>query len=64
MWVLGEYSYLLVGQDQAVAMQLMCTLLERENFSDTATKCFVVTAVSKLIAQGGGNVEVPPAIKM
>jgi hypothetical protein len=63
VWVLGEYAYLLGSQKQDAVMKLMCALLDRENLSDPSTKCFVVTAVTKLIAQGGGNVEVPAAIK-
>jgi hypothetical protein len=63
VWVLGEYAYLLGSLEQDSVMELMCALLERENLTDPSTKCFVITAVTKLMAQGGGNVEVPAAIK-
>eukprot|EP00051_Salpingoeca_urceolata_P028400 m.486657 g.486657 ORF g.486657 m.486657 type:complete len:1260 (-) comp24542_c0_seq1:51-3830(-) len=52
-WVVGEYAYLATEYDQAVVLEMVASLLERKFTDDLETKSWVITAITKLVAQTG-----------
>jgi len=51
-WVLGEYSYLATHWEPEDVMGKLCSLFKRR-FTDESTKPWIVTAVTKIVAQKG-----------
>nr|XP_023672930.1 AP-4 complex subunit epsilon-1 [Paramormyrops kingsleyae] len=51
-WVLGEYSYLKVGQDPTDVLARLGALLERHDIT-TETRCWVLAAMGKLCTTDG-----------
>lgn len=52
-WVVGEYAYLATDYDISVILDLMGELLDRTYEDDLATKGWIITSITKLVAQTG-----------
>lgn len=59
-WVVGEYAYLAPDYDQTIVLELLVMLLDRKFQDDLAVKCWVVSAIAKMVARAG---ELPPALR-
>ncbi len=53
-WVLGEYSYLSKAMTTSEILERLCELAERQ-FHDLSTRGYVLTAITKCVAQTGGQ---------
>ncbi|KJE92386.1 epsilon-adaptin [Capsaspora owczarzaki ATCC 30864] len=51
-WVLGEYAYQVDGLDRSLIIERLCGWLVRE-FKETSTRGWIITAITKLVAQTG-----------
>jgi hypothetical protein len=50
-WTLGEYAYILRPHtDLEAVIAILCDLLQRSYYKDISTKCYIVSAVSKIVA--------------
>ena len=50
-WTLGEYAYLLAPTvDTEFVLAILCDLVERSYYQDSTTKCYIVSAISKIVA--------------
>lgn len=55
-WTLGEYAHLLAPEiDMETVLAILCDLLQRSYYQDSTTKCFIVSALTKLVAQNPGG---------
>ena len=55
-WTLGEYAHLLAPEtDMETVFAILCDLLQRSYYQDSTTKCFIVSALTKLVAQSPGG---------
>eukprot|EP00592_Proboscia_alata_P006091 CAMPEP_0194355278 /NCGR_PEP_ID=MMETSP0174-20130528/3214_1 /TAXON_ID=216777 /ORGANISM="Proboscia alata, Strain PI-D3" /LENGTH=1060 /DNA_ID=CAMNT_0039124499 /DNA_START=84 /DNA_END=3266 /DNA_ORIENTATION=+ len=51
-WVLGEYAYLSAEYDIEQVLEMLCNLAKRSS-SAPSTRCFLISAIMKLVAQLG-----------
>ena len=58
-WVLGEYGYLCESTSPSQIIERLCDTVERQ-FTHASTRCWVVVAMSKLVAQTG---ELPEQVR-
>jgi len=50
-WTLGEYAYLLAPDvDTESVLAILCDLVERSYYRDSSTKCYIVSAITKIVA--------------
>lgn len=52
-WVVGEYAYLAKDYDMSVVLELMGELLDRNFEDDLVTKGWIISGITKLVAQTG-----------
>ena len=55
-WTLGEYAYLLAPETDVVSVTaILCDLLQRSYYQDSMTKCYIMSALTKIASQNAGG---------